>query len=838
MAVADSLVSSLKKVLELEARQGFLDRSVTSGLESFVSAWEKRSQSAPIGHPSGDGAAGIVKALSGYHSADSTRRKAKVDAALGLLQALESGQDHASKALAPARARANHPGKDTSQRHRQEIGAPAAGTGEAREKPVRPVRRSVAVRGALTLDSPLSHLPNVGTTRASLFKQFDILTIDDLLHFYPRKHDDYSSFKKIGELAPGEVGSLVVDVWDMQERRTSRRPIFKALLADASGTAEATWFNRKLVRGLVPGDRIVVSGKLDIYLGHRSFASPTWEKLDKELLHTGRLVPVYPSKEAFASKLGERWMRAIVRQAIDSCLGQVRDHIPEPVLKRAGLVPLPRALEQIHFPDSQQSLEAARRRLAFDEFLVIQIGLLQSKRRWQEISPGQPIAVERALIDRFIARLPFSLTGAQVKAADQILKDLGASRPMRRLLQGDVGSGKTVVACTALVAAAGNGFQGAVMVPTEILAEQHYKNISNLLAGFSVDGNRPLRVALLTGKMRQSEKRQAYEEIASGGVDVVIGTHALIQEGVTFNNLGLVIVDEQHRFGVLQRETLRGKGFNPHMLVMTATPIPRSLALTIYGDLEISTIGELPPGRQHIKTRWLEPHERAKAYQFVRKEVALGHQVFVICPLVEESEAIEAKAATAEFERLQSEVFPELKVGLVHGRMRPSDKNAVMESFHKRELDVLVSTSVVEVGIDVPNATVMMVEGADRFGLSQLHQFRGRVGRGDAQSYCLLLTEKVSEAGKARLQIIEQTDDGFRLAEEDLKLRGPGEFFGTRQSGLPDLKVARLSDMAVLEMARREAQVIFAEDPELASPQYAMLGRMVKEFWEAREGTS
>jgi ATP-dependent DNA helicase RecG len=434
-------------------------------------------------------------------------------------------------------------------------------------------------------------------------------------------------------------------------------------------------------------------------------------------------------------------------------------------------------------------------------------------------------------VERFLSSLPFTLTTAQQRALREVSADMARPRAMARLLQGEVGSGKTVVAVAALVAAAAAGFQGAFMAPTEILAEQHYRTLSRL---FGADGSRRggeaekgdgegIKVALLTGGLKSAEKGEIYRQVACGEVGIVVGTHALIQKEVSFHRLGLVVVDEQHRFGVAQRSALREKGYHPHMLVMTATPIPRTLALTLYGDLDLSVIDQLPPGRQQVKTRWLEPEKRDTAYEFVRRQVAEGRQAFVVCPLIEESEVIATRAAVAEYDRLSRDVFPRLRLGLLHGRLSSVEKEAVMRRFREGELDILVATPVVEVGIDIPNATVMLVEGAERFGLSQLHQFRGRVGRGEHPSYCILLAEEPSPEAQERLRVVAEVHDGFALAEEDLRLRGPGEFFGTRQSGMPDLKMARLSHLPLLELAREHALSIFEQDPDLSHPQHRAL---------------
>ncbi|MBN1582071.1 MAG: ATP-dependent DNA helicase RecG, partial [Anaerolineae bacterium] len=500
------------------------------------------------------------------------------------------------------------------------------------------------------------------------------------------------------------------------------------------------------------------------------------------------------------------------------------DYLPLPMRERLGFLSREQAVAQMHFPDDANSLAKARRRLAFDEFLVLQLGVLRQRRYWRE-EAGIPIQVDSALLGAFLAGLPYQLTGAQQRVLDEIVRDIKDDRPMSRLLQGDVGSGKTVVAAAAMLIVAKAGYQSTMMAPTEILAEQHFATVGQLLAAHGVC------VRLLTGSVPQAEKETIYAEIASGKIDVLVGTHAVIQQDVQFARLALAVIDEQHRFGVRQRGVLRGKGYNPHMLVMSATPIPRTLALTAYGDLDLSIIDEMPPGRQPIQTKWFMPAERERAYRFVQSQIEKGRQAYIICPLVEESDKIEAKSAVQEHSRLQESIFPNLRLGLLHGRLKGEEKERVMHQFSAHELDILVSTSVVEVGIDVPNATVMMIEGANRFGLSQLHQFRGRVGRGEHASFCILIADTVTDVGEERLRAIEETQDGFKLAERDLEMRGPGDFFGTRQSGLPELKLASLGDTPLLELARREAQTIFAEDPTLSQPAHRLLAARVDAFW-------
>ncbi|HET9223731.1 MAG TPA: ATP-dependent DNA helicase RecG, partial [Roseiflexaceae bacterium] len=546
------------------------------------------------------------------------------------------------------------------------------------------------------------------------------------------------------------------------------------------------------------------------------------------------------------------------------------------------------AIVQMHFPVDQEQLARARLRLGFDEFLCIQLGVLQRKVLWQG-ERGYAMAFDEQVHEAFLEKLPFDLTRAQVNALEEIFANMARPVPMARLLQGDVGSGKTAVAAAAALQAIANGFQAAIMAPTEILAEQHYKGLRALLgnvrvprlppttdhrppttdsdAGSSVVSRQSsivdwkadadpeqiarleeikrllgmapeddmegqgVRVALLTGSLGAKERRKVLEAVANGDVDLVVGTHALITEGVRYAQLGLVVVDEQHRFGVEQRQRLKDKGFNPHMLVMTATPIPRTLTLTIYGDLDTSVLDELPPGRQEIKTRWIVSSEREKAYKHIRKEIARGRQAYVVCPLVDESVKIDLPSAEEMYARLQGEVFQDLRVALIHGKLLPREKDEVMVAFRNHDFDILVATAVIEVGIDVPNATTMLIEGAERFGLAQLHQFRGRVGRGLHQSYCILVSDKENEVTKQRLEAMEQTRDGFKLAEIDLQLRGPGEFFGTRQSGTPDLKVAQLADTRLLHAAHLEAQKILADDPRLEKQEHAALKAKVDAFW-------
>lgn len=796
-------LEKLDKILKLEESTHFQNEAVIGGLDKLAEHWQREASSEHAGPEAEALIQEIVSHLLGYPSRSSAaERQEAISAVRTLMRQLAQAPAPPSPPEAPADR------------------TPPPKTEQAPQKP----------QAAHGLEAPVTKVVGVNTAYAKRLERLGVQSIGDLLALYPRRYEDFSAIRPISTLRPGEQVTVVGEIWEVSGRKSRRGTrVTTAVITDGSGTIEATWFNQPyLEKQLKAGRRVILSGKTDTYLGRLVLQSPEWEPATGEPVHTARLVPIYPLTEGITA----RWLRRIQKRTVDYWAKRMPDPLPEPVREAANLTDLPTALAQIHFPDNEQQLEQARRRLCFDEFLLVQLGVLQQRREWRK-QAGRPLNVDKELVTQFIQSLPFVLTDAQKRAIDDVLKDISQPSPMSRMLQGDVGSGKTVVALVGMLIAAANGTQASLMAPTEILAEQHFQTVTALLDAAPEGPSRP-RVCLLVGSLSNGAKEEIRQQIAAGQVDIVIGTHALIQESVSFKDLTFVVIDEQHRFGVMQRASLREKGYSPHVLVMSATPIPRSLALTLYGDLDLTIIDEMPPGRQQIKTYWLTSRERERAYTFIQKQVEEGRQAFIICPLIEESEALDVKAAVEEHKRLQADVFPHLQLGLLHGKMRPAEKDDVMNRFRAGELHILVSTSVVEVGIDIPNATVIMVEGADRFGLAQLHQFRGRVGRGEHQSYCLLLSESETPASQERLKAIESTLDGFQLAEKDLQMRGPGEFFGTRQSGLPDLRLAKISDIRILEEARRQAIRIFERDPDLSHPEHQLLAQKVQEFWREK----
>ncbi len=828
-------LEKLSKYLRLEAQRGFDNRAVLGGLARILDSWKEEARDSGL-------APTVIEAvttrLRDYQRLSTSSRRVVLE---GLWNRLQSEFPDLAEAPSPFGAGAQPPVDEPEPSKLP--AAPAHEQPEQIIEDVPTVSPQVAPKEAeedappkpeppAALDAPLTTIQGIGPKSAKTLAKLGLETLGDLLWHLPRRYDDYSQLKTINRLWYGEEVTIIGTVEEINLRtvRSGRMKLVEATVSDGTGSLRITWFNQAWIANrLKVGRPVVLSGKIDQYLGRLVMNNPEWEPLNRQQLHTNRIVPVYPLTAGITAK----WIRRVMSSVVGRLAARIPDPLPTPVRESAELIDLPTALQQVHFPDDQEALEAARTRLAFDEMFLLQLGVLGQKANWEDIR-ARPLAVEDSWMGRFLEALPFTLTSAQQRALEDLRADLAAERPMNRLLEGDVGSGKTVLAAAGIGIAAENGAQSAFMAPTSILAEQHYQTLLALLPAAA--GIEPQSIRLLIGATSEPEKQAIRDGLQRGDIKVVIGTHALLEDPVQFDDFGLAIIDEQHRFGVDQRARLREKGDHPNLLVMTATPIPRSLALTIFGDLDLSVVDELPPGRQPIETRVLSPSERSRAYSFIENQIEAGRQAFIIYPLVESSEKIEARAAVEEQERLQKEVFFRYQLGLLHGRMNQEEKDAVMARFRDGEYDVLVSTSVVEVGMDVPNATVMLIDGADRFGLSQLHQFRGRVGRGSQKSYCMLIPQSEEGLENERLKAMEETSDGFELAELDLQQRGPGDFFGTRQSGFAELKMAAWTDVRLIERARREAQRLFSEDPELERKDHLLLRDAVSRFWRNGKG--
>lgn len=696
----------------------------------------------------------------------------------------------------------------------------------------------------IPLDTPLQFMKGIGPRRAADLQRVGLITVEDLLYRFPVRYEDRGSFQTIASLKPGVSASIAGEVLGCGIRPT-RRPrfkIFEMIVRDETGSLRAVWFNQPFLNDVFhPHQRVILFGKLELTPHGLQLQSPQYEIVKgedsddaapgaEETLHTGRIVPVYEKTGQLTTKM----QRTLVHQALAQLPEALPDPLPPDVLSRQQLIDRRTAIHDVHFPPEGTPIESlnafrspAQRRVIFEEFFLFQLGLVMRKRAAEADRQPRSVVITDSVREAARRVLPFKLTGDQRKVIAEIVKDMERPQPMNRLLQGDVGSGKTIVALMAAIVAMENGFQVAFMAPTEILAEQHFINIRRLLESSRY------RIAILTGSTPAKKRREMQAELAGGSLHMVVGTHALVEDPVGFRELGLVVIDEQHRFGVLQRATLRSKGQHPDVLVMTATPIPRTLALTTYGDLDVSIMREMPPGRFPIKTVAKPESRREEIYDFIRKQVEEGRQAYVIYPLVEESEKVDLRAATEMADHLAQDIFPDLRVALLHGRMKQDAKDRVMHAFARGEFHILVSTTVVEVGVDVSNAAVMLVEHAERFGLSQLHQLRGRVGRGPHQSFCILLYQyPLTDQGRERLKALTDTTDGFLIAEKDLELRGPGDFFGTRQSGLPTLRVGDLvRDHQLMEDARREASAAL-DNPA----QQEVLASFVRESWAQRFG--
>jgi len=829
-------LDKLRKFFRLEHENGYQNTAIIGGLAKMLDYWEGEARADELKE---EVIQAVVQRLRSY---DGLSPQSRADALKGLWKRIgDTYPDTQQKSQQQKPRPQGQPQKQSEPAPKQEVQQheqPREQREIREQKPRPPAQpRSEAVAGAKTsatpaaLDAKLTVLQGVGARHAETLTKLGMQTLGDMLYYFPRRYDDYSQLKPIKDLFYGEQVTVIGTIQSVHNRpiRGGKASIIEVVINDTTGGLRLSFFNQPwLANRFKQDDAISVSGKVDQYLGRLVMNSPDWEPIEVESLHTNRIVPVYSLTE----RITQKWLRNLMNQVVTYWAPAVADAMPESVRNSARLMPLGEALLQVHFPTTQEKLQAARERLAFDEIFYLQMGVLRQKRDWKSVE-ARRFSISDEWLGARLTSLPFTLTSVQQRAITDIRADLDSGKPMNRLLQGDVGSGKTVVAAIAAAMITSNGSQAAIMAPTSLLADQHYHNFINLLK----DVLKPEEIRLLVGDTPESEKEEIRNGLANNTIKIAIGTHAVIEPNVQFADLQFAVIDEQHRFGVDQRAELRSKGTNPHLLVMTATPIPRSLALTLYGDLDLSIMDEMPAGRIPINTFVLRPQERERAFVLLRGQITDGKQAFIIYPLIEESEKIEARAAVDDYETLSKEVFPNLKLGLLHGKMRPSEKDETMLKFRDKKYDILVSTTVVEVGVDVPNATVMLIEGADRFGLAQLHQLRGRVGRGADQSYCLLIPTHEDKTENERLQAMAESNDGFVLAEKDLQLRGPGEFLGTRQSGYASgLRMASITDVKLIEKARAQAQTLFEQDADLSKPENSLLAEAFGRFWGEGKG--
>ena len=910
------ILNTIRRPFQQELRKGCRDDVVVNGLGNYVQLWVKNGHALGLAAGEKEMLTGLGELFEHYTSASPTERQRTLEEATKCIEVALGQRQRNSGLETPPTVPQTHSGLKTPPTNRKNTQTellplfqqtvnrpestppnPETATEPTHQRvpkanlplfqntgppPVQsekvPTEKSVAsvpisdvpISTDLTsldfLSEPLQYLKGIGPRRAAmLFAELGIQTVGEFLAYYPRDYIDRSKtveIYRVGRTEDDEPETIQGKVVNHTSSPTARgKRIGKISIYDGTGVALLVNFGRRIgiMKSLLPVDtEVVVSGKFLRRYNEIQATDYEFEVFEEDnLIHTKRIVPKYPLTAKLTAKMMRTWMRT----ALDAHGEHIPEILPFELRKRQGLIDRQLAINEIHFPTSEAHQEAAQKRLAFEEFFLLSTGM-EMKKEHKALEAGIAFRIETevgetssSLLRDFMASLPYTLTEAQKRVFREIREDMQRKNVMNRLIQGDVGSGKTVVAAMALICAIENGYQGALMVPTEILAEQHYYNLSEMLKDLRRDvsaenaqqDKKQVNVVLLKSDLPKADRETALEAIANGTADLIVGTQALIQEGVDFHKLGLVITDEQHRFGVMQRATLRNKAYAtpdankqsdgsapaPDVLVMTATPIPRTLALTLYGDLNVSVIDELPPGRQQIKTHWIKENDRQKLYATLRKEVQRGRQAYVVYPLVEESEKLEElKAATEMAAHLQDDVFPDLRVGLLHGQMKSVEKQEVMANFKDRGIDILVSTTVIEVGIDVPNATLMVIENAERFGLSQLHQLRGRVGRGAHQSTCYLVAAPRGDDSYQRIQAMIRTNNGFQIAEADLNIRGPGEFFGTRQSGVPNFKIANIiQDATLLEAAKKEAELLIKADPRLDSHQHQLLKRMLQKHW-------
>ncbi len=803
-------IKRLQKIFRQEANMEYQDKAVVGGLSSILEEWKIVAHQDQLPDV-------IIKAVSSrlrdYHRLNPESRKIALKGLWVRIKKDLKDQFQEEKKLK------NRENISRSEKSKEEIYDSFVEKINTKQKNIEDKKRQitkntfhrVSNKPTLDINQNVINVSGIGPKNAEKLSRLEISTVQDLLYHFPRRYDDYSNFKTINRLDINDIGSVLGIVKNViSYNGRSGKKVIEVVIEDGTGVLSAIWFNQPWIRNSIKvNDEIVIAGKIDLYLGKKVINNPEYEKIEDENLNTGRILPVYN----LTARLSQQWLRKQIYAILNDFSPKIEETLSENIIDDAGLIYLADAIYQLHFPEIEEIISHAKKRVVFDELFFMQLLMIREKQKWEK-RIGTSLLVQEDYLDEFSSLLPYSLTNAQKTAMQKIEEDLSSEIPMNRLIQGDVGSGKTVVAVYAISLAIQNKYQSALMAPTGILADQHYKTLYKMLVddfGFL----QPEEISLLVGSTPQNEKEEIYQRLKSGDIKVVIGTHALIQDSVVFQNLQLGIIDEQHRFGVNQRANLRNKGNNINMLIMTATPIPRSLALTLYGDLNVTLIDEMPANRIPIETYLVTPKERERIYAFIGKQIEEGNQAYIVVPLVEESDSLEYKSAIKEYENLSKKIFYKNRVGLIHGKMTTEEKDAIMRSFKQNEIDVLISTTVIEVGVDVPNATVMMIDGADRFGLAQLHQLRGRVGRGNKKSYCILISNKKDNENNERLKIMEKTLDGFELAEKDLEMRGAGDFYGVQQAGFSKLQLLSFLNLPLIEETKEFAAKILDNDPEL-----------------------
>ena len=804
---------NLEKYLLLEINRKFDNKAVFGGLPNILTHWENQAREDQIKE---ELFIDLVKAIKKYPELSLGDRAFTVKQLLASIGSSRVVDISVTKEKTQAK-------KTKSKK----AGIPRKNTQEEA------IRQQANESNVGALEASVTVLEGVGPKNAERLQKIGVHNLRDMLFHLPRRHEDFSNLLPIRQVKYGQSVTISGEVISKSQRLAGKRrlKINEIIVEDDSAAIKATWMNQPwITKNISEGDQVVLSGTIDQYLGRLVFNNPEMERLEEEQLHTNRIVPIYP----LTAKIGQRWLRTLMNKVIHYWAPRIEDPLPISLIKSAEVIGLSDAIRNAHFPASWEELQAANERLAFQELFLIQLGALQSKSKLLSLT-SKSFTCKQDWEERQFSFLPFALTNAQIRSWKDIKQDLASGQPMNRLLQGDVGSGKTVVAALAMSLIASEKAQAAIMAPTSILAEQHFKSLKALLVHKTSDIQEN-DIALIIGATPEKEKRVIRESLINGKIKILIGTHSLIEDSLIFENLALIVIDEQHRFGVQQRAKLRAKGSNPHLLVMTATPIPRSLALTVYGDLDVSVIDELPPGRQLVSTHILLPKQRDRANKLIREKIGEGRQAFIIFPLIEGFDGNEVKAAVEQHKVLQRDIFPDLSIDLLHGRMKADKKEKIMTRFRDGQTDILVSTTVIEVGVDIPNASVMLIESANRFGLAQLHQLRGRVGRGAEKSYCLLIPDHEDDTENERLQAMVETNDGFILAERDLEQRGPGEFLGMKQSGYASLRFASLTDSRMIVKARKHAMTIINEDPEIRKPEHQTLAVAIKAYRQIGQG--